>query len=112
MIDPINTIYLISMVAPRVFVWSHYVPASSVPVKPPVERHGFRCHYFEVIYPGHSHTGRRLSGVMPSCNRLYLNDITAALKFFGFDKVTIVEDDVNHVNGPAVSLVAEKTGLV
>ncbi len=108
--DPIHTLSLISRVAPRVFIWSHYVPKSTVPAAPPIERHGFRCHYFEVFYPGYQHTGRRWSGVMPSCNRLYLNDITAALEFFGFDRVTTVEDDVGHVNGPAVSLVAEKTG--
>jgi Protein of unknown function (DUF1698) len=110
--DPIDTLYLISKVAPRVFIWSHYIPESTAPSAPPVERHGFRCHYFEVFYPGYQHTGRRWSGVLPSCNRLYLKDITAALEFFGFDRVTIAEDDVHHANGPAVSLVAEKTGSV
>jgi hypothetical protein len=82
------------------------------PETPPVERHGFRCHYFEVFYPGYDHTGRRWSGVMPSCNRLYQKDIIAALEYFGFDKVTITEDNVNNPNGPAVALVAEKTGPV
>ena len=49
---------------------------------------------------------------MPSCNRLYQKDIIAALKYFGFDRVTITEDAVGHMNGPAVSLVAEMAGLV
>jgi hypothetical protein len=112
MIEPIKTLYLISRITPRVFIWSHYIPESIEPEVPPVERHGFRCHYFEVFYPGDDQPGRRLSGVMPSCNRLYQKDIIAALKYFGFDKVTITEDAVGHINGPAVSLVAEKTGLV
>ncbi len=112
MIDPIDTLYLISRVTPRVFIWSHYIPEFRAPETPPVERHGFRCHYFEVAYPGYDHPGRRWSGVMPSCNRLYQKDIIAALAHFGFDKVTITEDNPNHPNGPAVALVAEKPGLV
>src|SRR5262249_30779338 len=95
MVDPIFTLYLISRVTPRVFIWSHYIPESVAPQAPPVERHGFRCHYFEVFYPGYDHTGRRCSGVMPSCNRLYQKDIIAALKHFGFDKVTITLDSVD-----------------
>jgi hypothetical protein len=112
MTDPINTLYLISIVTPRVFIWSHYIHESWAPQAPPVERHGFRCHYFEVFYPGYDNLGRRCSGVMPSCNRLYQKDIVGALEYFGFDKVTIAEDNTNHPNGPAVALVAEKTGLV
>jgi hypothetical protein len=111
MIEPINRLYLISRITPRVFIWSHYIPESTAPEVPPVERRGFRCHYFEVFYLGEDQPGRRLSGVMPSCNRLYKKDIIGALKHFGFDRVTITEDAVGHMNGPAVSLVAEMAGL-
>jgi hypothetical protein len=112
MVDPINTLYLISRVTPRVFIWSHYIPESVTPEGPPVERHGFSCHYFEVFYRTEDSPGRRLSGVQTSCNRLYQKDIVAALQHFGFDKVTITDDAVGHVNGPAVSLVAEKSGEI
>jgi hypothetical protein len=112
MLEPIITLYLISRITPRVFIWSHYIPESTRPELPPVERYGFSCHYFEVFYLGEDQPGRRLSGVMPSCNRLYQKDIIAALNHFGFDRVTITQDAVGHMNGPAVSLVAEKTALV
>ena len=110
--DPINTLYLISRVAPRVFIWSHYIPESVEPEAPPVDRHGFCCHQFEVFYRPEDSPGRRLSGIFASCNRLYQKDIIGTLRHFGFDKVTITEDAVGHINGPAVSLVAEKTALV
>jgi Methyltransferase domain len=112
MFDPVNTLYLISRVTPRVFIWSHYIPESAAPEGPAVERHGFRCHYFEVFYRSEDSPGRRLSGVKTSCNRLYQKDIIAALRHFGFDKVTVTDDAVGHINGPAVSLVAENTGLI
>jgi hypothetical protein len=107
--DPITTLYLISRITPRVFVWSHYIEESRQPESSPVERHGFRCHYFETFYDDRQ-PRRRYSGIRPSCNRLYRRDILEALKFFGFDRVTVTEDEPNHVAGmPAMSLVAEKT---
>jgi hypothetical protein len=43
---------------------------------------------------------------------LYKKDIIAALKYYVFDRVTITEDAVGHMKGPAVSLVAEMAGQV
>jgi phospholipid N-methyltransferase len=110
MTDPIHTLYLISKATSRIFSWSHYILESTPPESPQVERHGFRCHYFKHSYPEY-HRGRSWSGLMPFCNRLYLKDIIGALEYFGFDNVAITEDDVTHQNGPAVSLVAQKTDL-
>jgi hypothetical protein len=109
MLDPLHTLQLLSLATSRLFIWSHYIHDSWAPQAPPVERHGFSCHHFEIHYPGYDNAGRRCAGVMPSCNRLYLKDIVGALQHFGFDKVTITEDNVGHVNGPAVALVAEKS---
>jgi hypothetical protein len=109
MIDPLHALYLISRVTPRVFIWSHYVAVGNGMPETPVERHGYRCDYFEVYYNQKSHS-RGFSGVMPSACRLKQRDIVESLKFFGFDRVTVTEDTPDHPGGPAVSLVAEKTG--
>lgn len=108
MIDPLHTLYLISKVTPRVFIWSHYIITHANLNTTSVERHGYRCDYFEVFYDDQSHS-RGWSGVRPSANRLQLKDIVESLKSFGFDRVTITEDMPDHPGGPAVSLVAERT---
>lgn len=108
MIDPVHTLHLISKVTPRVFIWSHYIGADAQIQATPVERHGYACNYHEVFYDDSSHS-RGWSGVRPSANRLLQKDIVGALKYFGFDRVTITLDDPHHQGGPAVSIVAERT---
>jgi hypothetical protein len=106
--DPLHTLYLISKVTPRVFVWSHYVLPPAGLTAPRVTRHGYTAPYYEYVYPPDA-PFRGFSGVMPSANRMLLKDIVGALEAFGFDRVTITEDAPQHPHGPAVSLVGEKT---
>lgn len=108
MIDPIHTLHLISMVTPRVFVWTHYIGVDTPMEAKTVERHGYSCNHYEVFYDVASHS-RGWSGVRPSANRLLQKDIIGALKHFGYDRVTVTEDNPDHPGGPAISLVAERT---
>ena len=108
MVDPLHTLYLISRVTPRVFIWSHYVLSPTNIEAKPAERYGYTCDYHEVFYDVDSHS-RGWSGVRPSANRLLKKDIIGALEAFGFDRVTVTEDTPDHPGGPAISLVAERT---
>ena len=106
--DPVHTLYLMSKVAPRAFIWTHYKGSNDRLDPKPVERHGYRCDYYEMYYDEASHS-RGWSGVRASANRLLKEDIVGALEFFGYDRVTVTQDEPNHPGGPAISLVAERT---
>jgi SAM-dependent methyltransferase len=108
MLDPLETLHLISRVTPRVFLWTHYV-AKTMGVVSQVERHGYRCDYHEIGYDDQD-PGRGLSGIASSASRLRRDDILGALRGYGFDRVVIIADEPNHQGGPAVTLAAERLG--
>ena len=111
MSDPVHTLYLIAKAAPRVFIWTHYIGGDETGFQAkPVERHGFQCEYYEVVYDPNSHS-RGWAGVNPSACRLKKETILSALESFGFDRIVISEDQPNHPGGPALSLTGENTKL-
>ena len=109
MSDPVHTLYLITKAAPRVFIWTHYIGEDETGFQArPVDIHGFRCDYFEVVYDPSSHS-RSWAGVNPSACRLKKNAILSCLEAFGFDHIVVTEDQPDHPGGPAMSLVGENT---
>ena len=56
MIDPVQTLYLISKVTPRVFIWTHYIGPDFPIQATPVTRYGYACDYYEVFYDDSSHS--------------------------------------------------------
>lgn len=112
MIDPLKTLHDIARVAPRVFIWTHYIN-NTAPFQPrTVDRYGYSCEYHELyydnLYDGKS-MSRSFSGVMPSACRLLQKDILGALEAYGFDQVNVVNDAPDHPNGPAITLFASKS---
>ena len=109
MSDPVHTLRLIAKAAPRAFLWTHYMGEDETGFQAkPVEAHGFRCDYFEVVYDPNSHS-RSWAGVNPSACRMRKSDILAALNHFGFDQIVVTDDEPDHPGGPAFSLVCYNT---
>lgn len=110
MIDPIHTLYLIAQAAPRAFFWTHYVEDHSDRAMKPVERHGFRGHYYEYLYQDGTPL-RPVAGIYPSAHRMYRSEIIECLKFFGYDRVIVTEDTPDHPGEAAFSLACYNSRL-
>jgi hypothetical protein len=86
--------------APRVFLWTHYAAEDKVTET----INGFPGHWFQE----HGYSDP-LSGLSPRSFWITLASLIGRLKQNGFDQVQIVEDNLQHQNGPCVMLAA-RTG--
>jgi len=89
------------MVAPRVFLWTHYAREDGVTET----IDGFPGHWFQES--GHADP---LSGLSPRSFWITLESLMARLKRNGFDQITLFEDNQTHPHGPCVSLAAWMAG--
>ena len=106
--DPIHLIHLISTATKRCFVWTHYYHREhcSARKKRAVSVHGFPATYFVSKYEGRQ-GGRFWGGPRPTAVWLEKETILEAFRFFGFSKITVVNEDESNPHGPAITFVAE-----
>ena len=109
MADPIRLIAQIAKSTDRCFVWSHIYdrdrhPTTFTSVK--VERHGETFDYWTHSY------GDRSSGFWggnaPTAVWLTRDDLIRAIRVCGLSNVTIIEEQWEHPNGPAITLAASR----
>jgi hypothetical protein len=120
MAEPVQLLELISLRAPRLYMWTHYYDAAKLSdgqdkSKAFAGGQTAAGHHQGFTYELHRHrygAATRLrgfwGGTEPYSNWLTLDDLLAALDHFGWDKIqTQVDED--HPHGPAVNLVATRS---
>lgn len=117
--NPVELIHNLGRITDRVFIWTQYY------VKERVEAIAHMAHRFghseRAEHAGYPHTlyrydygdfldtTRFAGGSEEFSHWLSREDILGALRHAGFDDIRIGEDDPQHANGPAISLVARRS---
>ena len=117
--DPIELLESIARVTDKVAIWTHYWDADAVNadekiarvfVEPPVDVQ-WRGHELRV-HPRHYREALEWGGFCggPDVTARWLerDGLMTVLGELGFAGVTVLEEEVDHVNGPAILLVAER----
>ena len=101
----------------HLFVWTHYYDADLIAKSGTAHKYPSNRHH---SYHGFDHTlyvheyQRALDqqsfcgGNAPSSCWMTKDDILRGLEFFGFHRIRIVGDQLDHPNGPAITLIAER----
>jgi len=110
--DPVELIRQAARHTDRLFIWAHYVSDEVAAAWPQQDVHAVSINGVEYTYYRYNYPlnwgSRSFSGVASYCSRITLNAMHAALLDSGFDRVTVVLDDVEHPGGPAVTLAASR----
>ncbi len=117
MTNPVELLSLIAGVSRKVFIWTHYYDAAHLKAAGRLKYFGKRQ---ESSFGGFDHSlykhsyGSSLKfagfcgGSAPFSNWLPAEDILAALRHFGFNRIEVNFHQTDHPNGPAFCLACEK----
>jgi hypothetical protein len=108
--DPLDLIALVCGAADRCFVWTHYYDAERCPGRAaePASRGGFDTTYHRKAYGVRG--AQFWGGNRDSASWMTKAAILDAFAWFGLSDHTVVQDDPEHVNGPAFTFVARRAG--
>lgn len=112
--DPILFIKSMSKISKKLFIWSHHVSNEHALKWNPSyitnkSLDGLNYTYYKYEYD--PERGDRIyAGTEKNCSRMTLEDIQICLKKYLYNKITILENQLDHPGGPAFSLIAEQTG--
>jgi hypothetical protein len=110
MANPIELIRLMCSASDKIFVWTHYYSEGSHPSKfspRKAEVDGFQTTYWTQRYGGSS--SGFLGGINKGSCWLERDSIFSAFQHFGLQKITVIEDNPNHPNGPAITFAASRS---
>jgi SAM-dependent methyltransferase len=109
---PLRLILDIARVADRCFVWTHYYdgahPKCSHRVRTAATLDGFSVPYFTAPYQDRAKP-RFWGGNKASSAWMARGDLVAAFRQFGFERVEVLDEQPDHVNGPCFSLAVSKS---
>jgi len=97
--EPWKLIEKLSVIAPRLFIWTHYAPDTDAEVI----SHGFRG---KIFVEGGSE--EPLSGMSPTSTWLTLGSLITSLTTSGYGSVHVIHNDPTHKNAPAVTIGASQ----
>lgn len=116
--DPVEMIHNLARFTDRVYIWTqYYIPEriaaiphmkNRFPGNNPAEHAGFRYTAHRYEYGDFLDTTRFAGGSDEYSHWLSRDDLLGALRHAGFSDIEVGEDDMEHVNGPCISLVARK----
>lgn len=116
--DPVELIHNLARVTDRVFIWTqYYVPERLAAIEHmkhrfrqshAAEHAGFRYTAYRYEYGDFLDTSRFAGGSDEFSHWLGRDDLLGALRHAGFGKIEVGEEDLEHANGPCISLVARK----
>jgi SAM-dependent methyltransferase len=109
MADPLTPIRLICNLTDRCFVWTHYYDADRHPVPFAAQPHsvqGFSANYWSHTYGDRS--SNFWGGNKQTATWLERDTLLAAFRHFGLSDITVILDDPNHPNGPAITFAARR----
>lgn len=111
MVRPLELIALICRASPRSYVWTHYYDPqrSQGFVGGAMDGHdGVSAEHFEKDYGDRSH-GRFWGGLASASRYLKAEDIVAAFRAFGHDRVEVLETNLEHPHGPCLTLATSRS---
>jgi hypothetical protein len=116
MINPAELIALLSKIAGRLFLWTHYYDRSIISRNRKLAARftpghqsvyaGFQHQLFRYDYGGSFRLGRFCGGSRPYAHWMSREEIVACLKHFGFGEIRTSFEEQDHPNGPAFALIA------
>ena len=116
--NPVELLQNIARVTDRVYVWTHYMIPERVAAIPHMakrfsephqaEQGGFKHTLHRYNYGDFLDTTRFSGGSEVYSHWLGRDDLIAALRHAGLSDIVIGDDEVAHVNGPCISLVARR----
>ncbi len=116
--NPAELIELISKVADKALLWTHYYDGEIIGKSPGIAGHFSDTNSLE--HAGFKYTGHKQNyytavtnanfcgGTAPYSHWIPREDILSCLKYFGFAKLQVGFDDKDHPNGPAFCVYGEK----
>jgi len=121
MINPVELISLVAKVSFNALFWTHYYDENAINKMPHLKRHfskgensdfaGFTCTRFKHRYLFKwLYLWRKIfyGGTNTYSYWLKADDIVSCLKYFGFKKVSINYNEIDHPNGPCFCLACKK----
>jgi hypothetical protein len=118
--DPVELIHNLARVTDHVFIWTQYfirervagIPhmANRFPGSHAAEFAGFRYTAHRYEYGDFLDTTRFAGGSDEFSHWLGRDDLMGALRHAGFTEIRVGEDDLEHANGPCISLLASRAG--
>jgi hypothetical protein len=117
--NPVEAIALMSKATDQVYIWSHYYDEKAIKAHSLLAHHfrststseyeGFRHSLHQQFYQTRLGNARFNGGARESSNWLSREDLLGALRFFGFDDITIQFDHADNSAGPNISLLAKRS---
>lgn len=121
MIHPAELIKLIAGICDRVLLWTHYYDENLISGNGKlaekfidsveIDLDGRQYQYHRQEYRDALGWDGFCGGALPHSYWMNRNDILTCMRFYGFTHFQIGNDDVNHPNGPAFSVVGLKREL-
>jgi hypothetical protein len=116
--EPMETLALTAAIADRLFLWTHYWDAEVTAAKPPLaakfedtttaEVDGFEYTLHRYVYGDALESSAFCGGNAAYSNWLSRADLLAGLVRVGWSVDAIAFDEPDHLNGPALALVATR----
>ncbi|MGD2091144.1 MAG: DUF1698 domain-containing protein [Candidatus Aminicenantes bacterium] len=118
--EPLKLLELVSKLAAKVFIHTHYYDEKIIPDNPdlkvffsPHRNVVKECSGFEAVlhyksYRGSNQGALFSGGAHDYCYWLKKEDIFSFLRQLGFTKITIEVDSPDHINGPGICFLAEQ----
>jgi hypothetical protein len=119
LVNPVEAIALISKVTDKVYIWTHYYDEEKVGSNNTLSRHfqssssseveGFRHTLYRQHYQLRLGNPGFMGGTEHYSHWISREELIGALRFFGFDEITIQFDWTHEPSGPNISLLARRT---
>jgi SAM-dependent methyltransferase len=108
--DPLVLIRDMARVTDRCFVWTHYYDPDRASDREavPATVGGFSATYFGARYWDRAERSF-WGGTKPTASWMTRDDLLAAFRHFGFDRVDVIADEPDVQPGPAITFAARKT---
>jgi hypothetical protein len=116
--NPVELIHNLARVADRVFIWTHFYESERLariehmrhrfPGGEPAEHAGFRHTLHRYQYGDFLNTTRFAGGSDEYSNWLSREDLLGALRHAGFTEIVVGKEELDHTNGPCISLAARR----
>jgi hypothetical protein len=106
--NPIHLIELISKATSKCFVWTHYYEEDRCPgrIRKTIRVKNFEAECFSSEYQGRE-AGRFWGGPKTIAAWLKRETILDAFQYFGFSRISIVDEDKTNPFGPSITFAAE-----
>lgn len=118
--QPVELIQNLARVADHVFIWTHYYVKEGLDAIPHMAHRFGESHeaefggFHHTLHPYHYRdfldTSRFAGGTGEFSHWLSRADLLGALRHAGLTEIVVGEEDLEHANGPCISLVARRPG--